>query len=65
MALAYTNTRQQTYYLHCSETTLKNGRTQTIYFFKKEIGAGALDSLPEGRIIAESKNGLPVLKKAE
>lgn len=65
MAFAYTNSKGQTYYLHSSETTLKNGRQQTIYFFKKEVGNGALDEVPAGRQVAESRNGLPVLKKAD
>jgi hypothetical protein len=43
---------------------LKNGRTQTIYFFAKEPKEGALDAVPAGYMVSESKNGLPVLKKA-
>jgi len=65
MAYSYTNTKGTTYYLHSKETTLKNGRVQRIYFFAKDIREdGALDAIPEGRMVAESKNGLPVLKKS-
>jgi len=64
MAYSFTNSKDRTYYLHCKETTLKNGRTQTIYFFAKEVKAGALDSVPTGYMVSESRNGLPVLKKA-
>lgn len=65
MAYSYTNTKGTTYYLHSKETTLKNGRVQRIYFFAKDIREdSALDAIPEGRMVAESKNGLPVLKKA-
>lgn len=65
MAYSYTNSKGTTYYLHSKETTLKNGRVQRIYFFAKDIREdGALDAIPEGRMVAESKNGLPVLKKA-
>ena len=64
MAYSYTNSKGTTYYLHSKETTLKNGRVQRIYFFAKDIRDGALDSIPDGRMVAESKNGLPVLKKA-
>lgn len=66
MAYAYTNSKGTTYYLHSKDTTLKNGRVQTIYFFAKTVkdDANALDAVPEGRMVAESKNGLPVLKKA-
>ncbi len=64
MAFSHTNSKGRTYYLHGRDTTLKNGRTQTIYFFAKEIKEGALDAVPEGRVVSESRNGLPVLKKA-
>ena len=65
MAYSYTNSKGTTYYLHSKETTLKNGRVQRIYFFAKDVrDEGALDAIPEGRMVAESKNGLPVLKKA-
>lgn len=64
MAYSYTNSKGKTYVLHSKQTQLKNGKTQTIYFFAKEAKEGALDSVPEGYVVSESKNGLPVLKKA-
>ena len=64
MAYSFTNSKNRTYFLHKRDTTLKNGRTQTIYFFAKEIKDGALDAVPAGYMVSESKNGLPVLKKA-
>ena len=65
MAYSYTNAKGNTYYLHSKETTLKSGNKQTIYYFSKEIkDEGALDEVPEGRVVSETKNGLPVLKKA-
>lgn len=64
MAYSFTNSKGQTYYLHQRETTLKNGRTQTIYFFAKEAKDGSLDAVPSGYEVAESRNGLPVLKKS-
>ncbi len=63
MAFAYENSRGTTYYLHGRKVILKNGREQQIYFFAKEVKDGALDAVPEGRTVAESRNGLPVLKK--
>lgn len=63
MAYAHTNSKGNTYYLHGRETTLKNGTTRTLYFFAKEVKDGALDAVPEGYVVSESKNGLPVLKK--
>ena len=65
MAFSYTNSKDRTYYLHKRETTLKNGGQQTIYFFGKEVKDGAIDAVPEGYMVSESKNGLPVLKKAK
>lgn len=64
MAFSFTNSKGQTYFLHKQETTLKNGRPQTIYYFAKEVKDGALDAVPGGYAVSESRNGLPVLKKA-
>ncbi len=65
MAYSYTNSKGSTYYLHKKDTQLKNGRTQTIYFFAKTVkDEGSLDAVPDGYMVSESKNGLPVLKKA-
>jgi len=63
MAYSYTNSKGKSYILHSKETTLKNGKQQRIYYFAKEAKEGALDAVPEGYIVSESKNGLPVLKK--
>ena len=63
MAYAYTNSKDRTYFLHSRVTKLKNGREQRIFFFAKEVKDGALDAVPEGYMVAESRNGLPVLKK--
>ena len=64
MAYTYTNEKGKTYILHSKTTTLKNGREQTLYFFAKDERDGSLDAVPEGYQVAETKNGLPVLKKA-
>ena len=63
MAFSYKNSKDRTYILHSRNTTLKNGRKQTIYFFAKEEKEGALDAVPAGYIVSETKTGLPVLKK--
>ena len=65
MAFSFTNTKGTTYYLHGRETTLKNGTKQTIYSFAKEPKDGALDEVPKGYMVDESRNGLPVLKKGK
>ncbi len=64
MALAYKNSKGQTYFLHTKDVLLKNGREQRIYFFGKQIKDGALDVLPDGFMIKENTHtGLPVLKR--
>ena len=65
MAYTYTNSKGRTYVLHSKDTQLKNGGTQTLYFFAKEEkdNADVLNSVPSGYQVSESKNGLPVLKK--
>ena len=64
MAYAHTNSKGRTYFLHERETTLKNGGKQTIYFFAKDVKDGAIDAVPAGYEVTESRNGLPVLKKS-
>ena len=64
MAYSHTNSKGVTYYLHGKTRILKSGRKSTLYFFAREIKAGALDSVPAGFIVSETRNGLPVLKRA-
>jgi len=63
MAFSYTNTRGNTYYLHATTRTLKSGKEGKLFFFAKSEREGALDAVPEGYQVAETKNGLPVLKR--
>ena len=63
MAYAKTNSKGRTYYLHSQETTLKNGGTQVIYFFAKDVRDNAINEVPAGYVVSESRNGLPILKK--
>ncbi len=65
MAFTYTNSRGQSYILHSKDTMLKNGQQRTLYFFAKEDKGTALDVVPAGYIVSETKNGLPVLKKGQ
>lgn len=64
MAYSFTNSKGKTYFLHSRTVELKGGREQKLYFFAKEPGQGSLDAIPAGYEVAESKNGLPVLKKS-
>ena len=63
MAFKFTNSKGKDYFLHTKKVELKGGRTQQLYFFAKEPKDGSLDAVPAGYEVAESKNGLPVLKK--
>ena len=64
MAFSHTNSKGVAYILHSRTTTLKNGNSQTIYFFSKTEKEGALEAVPDGYQVSESKNGLPVLKRS-
>ena len=64
MAYSHTNAKGVTYYLHGKDRVLKSGKTSTLFFFAKEVKDGALDAVPAGYVVSETKNGLPVLKKA-
>ena len=63
MAFSYTNSKGQSYILHSKDTVLKNGQERTIYYFAKEDKGNSLDAVPDGYMVSETKNGLPVLKK--
>lgn len=63
MAFTYENAKGQTYYLHERETELKGGGTRKMYYFAKDVRDGAIDTVPNGYMVSETKNGLPVLKK--
>jgi hypothetical protein len=65
MAFSYQNAKGVTYYLHGKKVTLKNGRMQQIYFFARDVRAEALNEVPAGYVVVETKRtGMPVLKKA-
>lgn len=64
MVYSHTNKKGVTYFLHKKDVKLKGGRVQPIYYFGKEAKEGAIDAIPEGRMIIESsRTGLPILKK--
>jgi hypothetical protein len=65
MAFKHTNSKGQAYYLHGKEVTLRNGRKQTIYFFRRDEKRGeGLDKVPSGYKVGENKRtGLPFLSK--
>jgi hypothetical protein len=64
MAFSTQNSKGTTYFLHAKDVILRGGRPQRVFYFSKEAGANSLDSVPDGYMVSESRNGLPVLKKA-
>jgi len=64
MAYEFTNSKGVKYYLHFKDVNLKGGRIQRIYYFARDIRAGALDEVPAGfRVIETERTGMPILKK--
>jgi hypothetical protein len=63
MAYEYKNSKGVTYYLHFKDVTLRGGKKQRIYYFARDVRDGALDEIPEGKEVMETKRtGMPVLK---
>ena len=63
MAFTYKNSKGATYILHGKDRLTSTGKKATLYFFAKEKRDGALDAVPAGYKVAETANGLLVLKK--
>lgn len=63
MAYRHTNSKGKTYILHGRTSTTSTGKTRTLYFFAAEEKEGALDAVPAGYQVSETKTGMLVLKK--
>lgn len=65
MAYSHKNNKGLTYYLHSKVVTLRGGnRKQTIYYFAKQAGSGAIEAVPAGfEVVENKKTGLPVLRR--
>jgi hypothetical protein len=63
MAFTFKNSKGVTYILHGRDRVTSTGKKATLYFFAKEKKEGALDVVPDGYMVAETANGLLVLKK--
>jgi hypothetical protein len=63
MAYGFKNSKGVTYYLHTIIRDLKSGKKQQLFYFAKEVKAGALDAVPAGYEVVETKTGLPVMKR--
>ncbi len=63
-AYRYINSAGKIYYLHHKLVTLKGGKKQDIYYFASDIRDGALNKIPRGyKVIETKRSGLPVLKR--
>ena len=60
MTYTYTTSKNKTYYLHGRP----GGSGNILYFFAKQQQEGALSAVPDGYVVSETKNGMPVLRKA-
>ena len=64
---AFKNSKGKTYYLFSREQKVKNSKkTFTMYYFAldpKNKKGTPVPEVPKDRIVSETKNGLPVLKK--
>lgn len=65
MAYSHTNSKGRTYILHGKTRITSTGKEATLYYFAKEEKEDALDAVPAGYQVAETKTGLLVLKKAD
>ncbi|CAN5440138.1 hypothetical protein BH23VER1_BH23VER1_22030 [soil metagenome] len=53
----------KTYYLHLREQKRKDGNVTRLYFFAGEVKDGAVDELPDDKVVVENeRTGLPFLK---
>lgn len=59
MVYSIRNRKGKVYYLHGKMIDKKKKRG--LFYFSKRIGKNALNSLPEGYKVKQTKTGLPVL----
>lgn len=77
MAYIYTNSKGTKYYLHSKEAKLADGKSENIYYFRRNMGDNSVEQYPEGYKVKELKGyfvsqkqgvlaeiGLPILVKA-
>ena len=65
MAYEHKNKKGVKYFLHSKEVKLRgSGKKQRIFYFAGKAGRDAIDEVPEGYQVIESKRtSLPLLKK--
>jgi hypothetical protein len=66
MAYKHTNSKGVTYYLNSKDVTLRGGKTQTIYYFSKDMRDDTATDLPDDRKVEENpRNGFLTLKRKD
>lgn len=63
MAFRFTNSKGKTYFLHAITRKTKSGKKSQLFYFALTVKDGALDAVPMGYEVTETKSGLPALKK--
>jgi hypothetical protein len=64
MAYKHTNSKGVTYYLNSKKVTLRGGKSQTIYYFSKDMRDDTASELPDDRMVNENpRNGFLTLKR--
>lgn len=58
----YTNSKGNTYYLHLDKKLTASGKVNQLYFFSRDQMENAVPQLPDGYMVQELSNGLPILK---
>ncbi len=63
MSYSHINSKGKKYFLHSKTIKRASGKETTLYFFAGDLRPEfSVDEVPAGKIIAELKSGLPVLK---
>ncbi|MBA3757346.1 hypothetical protein H0X09_00545 [Candidatus Saccharibacteria bacterium] len=66
MAYKHTNSKGVTYHLNSKAVTLRGGKSQTIYYFSKDLRDDTATDLPDDRKVEENpRNGFLTLKRKD
>lgn len=66
MAYKHTNSKGVTYHLNSKDVTLRGGKSQTIYYFSKDMRPETATDLPDDRKVEENpRNGFLTLKRKD
>jgi len=60
----YTNSRARAFYLNQRSYPTKKGGIRIMRYFSAQPSEHTIEIVPDGYVIEEAKNGLPLLKRA-